>query len=145
MRASSLNGDQVNDMTKTLCGMGSQFESCADKLEPPEYPRHAHEPSTICANGLVGSWLRNSSEFLGEYPSALPITFGMTASNSGSSVDILAGTASGKEAGIYACNRGCCADIVVPASNALDADAAAALLGPHYGQSSFRRNCDSGC
>ena len=145
MRTNSLNRDQLNDVTKALCGMGSQFESCIDKLEPSRYPRHAHEPSAICSDELFGSWLSNSPEFLGEYPSALPITFKVTNSDGGSSVDLLPEITSSKDAVTHAYATESCADIIATASNALNADAAAALLGPHYGKSSFRKNCDGGC
>ena len=57
----------------------------------------------------------------------------------------MADTFSGKEAEQHACNITYHTDMVVPVSNALDSDAAAALLGPHYGNSTFRRKRDGGC
>ena len=106
MRTSSLNGDQLNEVAKTLCGMGSQFESCPEKPEPSGYPRYTHEPPTVCADGHVESWLSDISGLPEEYPSAVPVTFKVTNSGSGSSVDVLAEISSGKEAGTYAYDTG---------------------------------------
>lgn len=144
MWTSSLNGNRLNDVANTLCGIGSQFESVAEKPEPSGYSQPAHEPPTACADEMVESWLSEIAGALAEYPCAVSVTFEVTMSNSGSSVDVLAEITSGKEAEIHEGDTECDADITVTASSALDADLAAALLGPHYGRSSFRRKCDGG-
>ena len=97
MRKTSPDAKALNDVAKSLCGIGSQFASCSEEPRPSEYPQHAIESSRVYADGLVGSWLSDISVSLGKYPLALPVTSEATSSDDSSSVDVMAETTSGKE------------------------------------------------